>query len=473
MASGADRSQLAVAVVAAAATAVLVFFGTGLHPWWPLLWVAPIPVLAVAPRLSARAAFAAAVAAWLLGGLNMWRYLHTVTRAPAIVTLVILAIPALAVGAAVLLYRRLLLRGNGVAAALAFPAAWVSYEHVLSVVSPHGTFGSLAYNEIDFLPIVQVASVAGVAGISFCVLFFASTVAALLHGPRRTLLAAIAVTFFAAVFAFGVLRLTNAASAPRVKVGLIASDLAENVDPQSEGAETARLLDAYRQHAAELTRRGAQVIVVPEKLGVVLEAGKRSTDAPLTAFAASQRADVVVGVIRVAPPLQFNEARMYSAIGVLTYEKQHMLPPFESRFEPGRSPLVIRKPSGIWGVAICKDLDFPTLGRQYAQRGTGLLLVPAWDFVDDGWLHGRMAVMRGVEGGFTIARAAKQGLLTVSDDRGRILAEQRSAAAPFATLLADAPVRHDVTPYSRFGDWFAWLTVAGLVMLISRSLWPG
>jgi len=100
----------------------------------------------------------------------------------------------------------------------------------------------------------------------------------------------------------------------------------------------------------------------------------------------------------------------------------------------------------------------------------GLLLVPAWDFTLDGWLHGRMAVLRGVESGFTIIRAAKQGVLTVSDDRGRILAQQDAATVPLAYLVATAPVWHDNTLYVRWGDWFAWLNAVGLVaLLFSRA----
>jgi apolipoprotein N-acyltransferase len=112
------------------------------------------------------------------------------------------------------------------------------------------------------------------------------------------------------------------------------------------------------------------------------------------------------------------------------------------------------------------------LSRQYGKDGTGLMLVPAWDFGDDDWLHDRMAVMRGVESGFSIARAAKEGLLTVSDDRGRVLAEQKSSSAPFATLIANVPVRHDTTLYARLGDWFAWLNV-GLLLVILASLGRG
>src|SRR5262249_14274040 len=121
---------------------------------------------------------------------------------------------------------------------------------------------------------------------------------------------------------------------------------------------------------------------------------------------------------------------------------------------------------GVWGMQICKDMDFPGLSRQYGAKGVGLMVVPAWDFTLDGWLHGRMAVLRGVESGFTIVRTAKQGLLTVSDDRGRVLVQQDATTLRWASLLATAPVRHDATLYARWGDWFAWLNVAGVILLL-------
>ena len=132
-----------------------------------------------------------------------------------------------------------------------------------------------------------------------------------------------------------------------------------------------------------------------------------------------------------------------------------------------------REPSGLWGAAVCKDMDFPNPSRAYGAADLGLLLVPAWDFVDDGWLHDRMAVMRGVEYGFPIARVAKQGLMTVTDDRGRVLAERSSRATrPFSSLIADVPVRHEQTLYARFGDWFAWLCLAAAALCIAAAARP-
>ena len=131
-------------------------------------------------------------------------------------------------------------------------------------------------------------------------------------------------------------------------------------------------------------------------------------------------------------------------------------------FQPGRELALIAQPIGTLGVAICKDMDFTALSRAYGLAEVGLMLVPAWDFTLDRRFHGHMAVMRGVESGFGVVRAAKQGYLTVSDSRGRILAETTSDAAPFATLLAEVPARHDATLYLLLGDWFAWLALAVL-----------
>jgi apolipoprotein N-acyltransferase len=129
--------------------------------------------------------------------------------------------------------------------------------------------------------------------------------------------------------------------------------------------------------------------------------------------------------------------------------------------------------AGTWGVEICKDMDFTQPSRQYGQAGAGLMLVPAWDFVDDYIEHGHIAIMRGVEGGFSVVRSAKRGSIYVSDNRGRILAEVKSDAAPFATLLTTAPAMHDNTLFQLLGDWFAWvmLVIFAFTLVQLIRLW--
>jgi apolipoprotein N-acyltransferase len=67
--------KLLLVIVAGTTTAALLYFGTGLHPIWPLLWFAPVPVIAIAPQLRASQAFALGTVAWFFGQMNLWKHL--------------------------------------------------------------------------------------------------------------------------------------------------------------------------------------------------------------------------------------------------------------------------------------------------------------------------------------------------------------------------------------------------------------
>jgi apolipoprotein N-acyltransferase len=175
--------------------------------------------------------------------------------------------------------------------------------------------------------------------------------------------------------------------------------------------------------------------------------------------------------VHYEPPALYNGALFFQAgRSPIGYDKQHLLPQFEGQLKPGTRPLVFHNGAGTLAAAVCKDMDFPATLRRYGQDGVGLVLVPAWDFKTDDWLHARMAIMRGVEDGFAIARAARNGLLTVSDRYGRVLAYRPSKSAPYATLLAMAPLTGERTLYDDFGDWFAWACLAGLLLLAASLL---
>jgi apolipoprotein N-acyltransferase len=468
----------AVALATVVATSFMIWFGSGLNPWWPLLWFAPLPVLLFAARSSLRGAALTATISWLAGSLNMWHYFSAVLHIPLAILAPILAVPALAFAGTVLLFRALLRKSALWSALLAFPATLVSFEYLLNLASPHGTAGSLSYSQLKCLPVLQLASITGPWGISFLMLLFSSSLALGLHlrrtAPGQALRIAGAGTgVLALALIFGAARLAAPTPQQQVRVGLIASDLPANVGIADEGAETARLFRDYAGRIEELAAAGAQVIVLPEKLGVVADPGDEAANAVFQSLANKTKSTIVVGLLHVTPSARYNEARIYSpGAQELSYDKHHMLPPIESMLRPGTTLALITEPSGTWGMAICKDMDFTPLSRQYGKAGAGLMLVPAWDFDLDRLWHGHIAVMRGVESGFSIVRSAKQGYLTVSDNRGRILAEARSDSASFATLIAVAPAAHDATLYLMLGDWFAWFALAALAFSLAQLYRP-
>jgi apolipoprotein N-acyltransferase len=464
----------ALAVLALAVSAIAWFFGTGLHPIWWLTWIAPLPVLLVAPRLPRWTAWGIAFAALVLGSLNTWSYDRVVT--PLWLSIFILIVPALLFAFIVLAHRAFILRGQALRAVFALPVLYSAVEYLAEFRSVHSTWGNLAYTQMDCLPLIQIASITGIWSISFVVLLFPSAIA-VLFAPRPeaashpTSKAALALTpaIFVVVFGYGFYRLATTPTSPRVTVALISTD--KRLFPQGPAA-----VDLVRDYVAQipaLAAQGAKVVVFPEKIARIKNSDQgdylAQADAILEQAARENHVTILVS-FEHQPNL--HEARLYSPDGLLegTYEKHHMLPPFESHLLPGTARLTFQRPSDDgtarkWGVEICKDMDFPLFARQYSNDGARLMLVPAWDFVADGWLHGRMAILRGVESGFSIARSVKQGILTLSDSRGRVVAQHVTGSAPFDILVGSLPLGSGATFYDRAGDWFAWVNLVFAVLL--------
>ncbi len=458
-------------IAAVVGTAALLWWGTGLEPWWPLMWFAPVPVLLFAQQARVGPAALCAVAGWALGALNLLGYFRQTLGIPLGAVAVIVLVPALAFSASVLLFRALARRGHVGWAAVSFPALMTALEFEFGRHSPHGTVGSLAYSQLRCLPILQLAAVTGPAGITFLVLGFAGVMAVTLRQGRRAMVPASAAgAMLLAIVAWGTWRLARPMSGPTVRVGLVASDQKEHLRLARPGAATERQWEAYRPTVLELARQGAAVVVLPEKLGTVIEPATSETDAFFQALADQARILLVVGMDRtIGGGVAYNEARVYRpGLAVGAYDKEHLLPPFENKYTPGQNLLLLPADAALLGVAICKDLDFPAPANRYGASGVGLLLAPAWDFDVDRLYHGHVAIMRGVESGYSIARAAKQGYLTASDSRGRVLAERPSNEAPFSTLLATVPAGHVSTAYLKLGPAFGDLAVVLAALSLLR-----
>jgi apolipoprotein N-acyltransferase len=258
--------------------------------------------------------------------------------------------------------------------------------------------------------------------------------------------------------------------AQSVTVALIAKDVPMSIYLGPE-EQTLRLLSEYADEVRRVTPAGTQAIVFPEKIGRVSESALAEVDALFSSAAAATHAAIVLGIVRRTPAAAFNSSRFYSPDGKLeaNYDKHHLLPGVEPE-KAGDKRVVLDQPSGHWGMQICKDMDFPKLSREYAVDGVDMLLVPAWDFNLDRWLHSRMAVLRAVENGFALARSSRNGLLTLSDNRGRILAEAATAPDRFVSVTGKIDVAREETFYTRTGDWFAWLCVSAFIALAARTV---
>ncbi|MEU4830130.1 nitrilase-related carbon-nitrogen hydrolase [Streptosporangium sp. NPDC023615] len=453
--TGSRPGRPRVALMAAATTslsAVLLYLGTGLHPVAWLTWLAPLPVLLLAPRVPASLAALTALLAWGAGGLTTWTLQRDRMGLPLPVALLNLLVPALLAVVAVLLFRTLLRRDRPCLAAVSVPATWVSAEYLVPVLTPNGAIWSLAPTQSDLLPVLQLASLTGGWGVTFLVTGLPAALAASRRGRPR--IAAAALVLVALVAGLGALRLGLAhPDGPVRTIALLASRQQGDWAP----ADTPR----GRERLAEVLARlralspGTDMAILPEGGFVTTSDDLPLITRPLAALARDRRLDIVAGVI--VTDANRNTAMVFPAAGGEpgTYLKRHMVPGVES-YTPGDRLLLL--PGA--GVAICKDLDFPSLAREYRRRGAELMLLPAWDFDLDDRQHARTAVLRGVENGFWIARSAANGNLTVSDPYGRVLAETTTTSRAVVTLTATVRTGGTGAFATYGGDWFAWLCLA-------------
>jgi apolipoprotein N-acyltransferase len=440
--------------------------------YWYLLWLAPVPVLLLSFHISAKKAFTISFIAYLIGRLSWLSYLLVVLPLPlAIFSTVLLP---LIFAFIVLLTRRIVLIKQNAWSAFAFPVLWCLFEFLVFKFSSDGTAGSIAYTQSNFLQVIQIASVTGILGITFLVTLFPSAIAvAIYHRHNKKLVKPLAVIFSIVVIPliFGVIRLNNNSySENAITVGLTVLDEKfheETNHPNSEKEfSTANM---YGDAITRLAQQGAQVVLLPEKaLNVTPEFGF-PIKSVLANASTSNHITVIAGYTEfINDSLKMNKASVIANGRILAdYQKVNL---FEgekrSGFVPGNTNATFELQNISSGVAVCKDLDFQDFMRSYDAKHVQIVYVPAWDFIKDGWLHSRMAILRGVENGYAIVRAARQGELTISDYRGKVLYEATTTNNNAASLIASVPLRATKTIYRQLGDWFGYIIVIAAIYFI-------
>ncbi|OUJ67985.1 nitrilase-related carbon-nitrogen hydrolase [Hymenobacter crusticola] len=442
----------------------------GLHPLWWWAWLAPVPLLCLAYGAGTHQARGLTMLAAGIGVSVNAPYFALLMPLPAVgLTLVAQTLAwVFVVGAS----RRLVVRYQAWWTVLAYPVLWTGLDTLEAAVLPDGNWGSLAYAQVAFLPALQLTSVLGVAGLLFVVALVPATLAlALTYGRQlrqgwRAYLLTGLVT--GGTLAYGTSRLQNAPapSGPATTFGLVAID--EGISARTPAVTRATIEQQYARHVAALAAQGAQVIVLPEKIASLPPAQALALQRQLSHLAARQHVWLASGVVEETAPAGRNLLWLFAPTGarVATYQKHYLAPP-ERGLAVGQAYQVRQVAGATTGLAICKDMHFAALGRAYGQRQVAAMLVPAWDFGADRYLAAGMTAVRGVENGYLVVRASRDGLLTVSDAYGRCLGEQVSAPLPGRTLLVRARVGPPLaTAYTHLGNGLGWLCVAGGVGLL-------
>jgi apolipoprotein N-acyltransferase len=143
-------------------------------------------------------------------------------------------------------------------------------------------------------------------------------------------------------------------------------------------------------------------------------------------------------------------------------------------FRPGNRVVVTRlDKERSAGTFVCYEAVVPDLVRQFAREGSQLFV----NVTNDAWFgespapfqHLAMARMRAIENHRYLLRAANNGISAIIDPDGRVVKTIPRNRRTF--LEGHFSFETEMTPYSQYGDVFAWVCLfASVAVLVWQVL---
>ena len=395
--------------------------------------------------------------------------------------------------------------------ALGGAAMWTSSEMLQSRLLTGFPWNLLGSSQIEMLPLVQVASLAGVHGVSFLMVWTSlsllSAVAAILARPalllgwaRDILPAGLCLVFLTVWGLDRIGRMPQGGNPLRIAL------IQPSVDQRLiwEGLEKEQRLTDILGLSREALAHGPDLLVWPES-GV--PQGVKGISKIIRDFVGEAGIPLVFNDTHVRQSEAEGRRKYYNAAFLMdsegrirgTAHKRRLVVfgeyiPFAGTFpflrslipvamdlDAGTVPgfLEMEHPPIAAGVLICFEDAFPSLARDAARKRPGFLL----NLTNAGWFgrsraqwqQTRGAAFRAVECGLPLVRCANNGITCSIDPAGRI-DTGRVDTLPHphgpgyriveVTPRGDAPP----TPYLKWGDAFGWTCLFVSLSLLTGSM---
>lgn len=392
---------------------------------------------------------------------------------------------------------------SGFIATLIFPLAWTAIEFIGFQFSPFGTWGSLAYTQYGNLPLMQIASITGIYGLTFLITWFASVINWVWEQKfdwykiRKGV--AIYVGAIVAILLYGGMYLTFfSPKSNEVKVAGIQSDIAEeilkpvvdkiNAGDLSRGVwdiyftKTNIIVDDLFTKSQIAVKGGAKIIAWSENPVMIRKEEESKFIEKGQNFAKKEQVFLVLNYSinlsddpKKAPAEKFWSDRTViigsSGEVLSTYRKTILVPGFEATLAVSGNDQakVVDTPYGRITSLICFDNDFPSfVRRQIGGKDVDILFDPSGDWKGLEPFHTNMMAYRAIENGFSVVRITNLGLSATFDYQGRTLATMDYFKTKDKVFTAYVPEKGVRTIYSQIGDVFAWTTIVSLIAIIGR-----
>jgi apolipoprotein N-acyltransferase len=381
---------------------------------------------------------------------------------------------------------------------LGAPFLWVATELLRVHTFFEFPWCLLGYSQQPFLPVIQIASVTAVYGVSFVLVASSALVAiALVAPPARRgalagLVALVGLTWGLGAWALG----RPLHETGRITVGLVQGGVRQEDKwlPENAWSNVGRHLELTREAA----RRGARLVVWPESAVPFLYDEEPGLAEQLQETVRRDGIYLYFGNDdREAPPAGriFVGAKLLDPKGeiIARYRKMHLVPfgeyvPLQAvftlggrvaaklvreiaDFSPGTEAVTGEVAGHRIGGYICYEAIFPGLVRRFAADGAELFV----NITNDAWYgqtsapyqHLAMAAFRAVENRRYMVRAANTGFTAVVDPWGRVLEPTRLFDR--TVLVREVPFVAETSFYTRHGDLFARACAAVAFALLAAT----
>ena len=277
-----------------------------------------------------------------------------------------------------------------------------------------------------------------------------------------------------------------------MRVGLIQG----NVE-QAEKWDAARarvIFEDYLRMTRQALGEGAELVVWPESATPFFFEEDRAGADQIRTIARQARVPILLGsdqIERGASDKYYNSAFLVRADGTTggVYRKMHLVPFGEyvpkkrllfspsplveavSDFSAGDTAALLPVGGHLISAAICYEIVYPDLIRQFVRGGSELLAT----ITNDAWFgrtsapyqHFAQASMRAIEEGRYLVRSANTGISGIVDPYGRVVG-QTEIFQP-AVVVGEARFLTVSTFYARHGDIFAYASVVMTIAMLALA----
>lgn len=478
------------------------------HPL--VAWVALVPLFGLAAARDPRTSFKLGWFAGICHGLTLLYWIVYVINhygsLPFVVSLAVcfLLVAYLAIYPALFCATLSWLRERRLPWLLLSPFLWVSLELAKSKLLTGFPWENLGYSQYRWLPLIQIAEITGVYGLSFAVVLGNAALFHLLARRKRRwkssadllpFLSAVGLVFGLYIFGTWKLGMVEDQTGPAFQVAMVQGNIAQ--ENKWDPAFQKSTLRRYFRLTREVVKDDPQLLVWPETATPFYFQADTENRKALLQKVRQWKVPLLFGSPAYGRPQ--GDLRLYNRAYLLDessrivgyYDKIHLVPFGEyvplkrmlffvdklvqatGDFASGGSPELLPLPPARLGVLICYEAIFPELNRRLVAGGANLLV----NITNDAWFgrssapyqHLSMATFRAVENRVPVVRCANTGISAFIDRRGRIL--QATGLFEEAALSAEIQLGGGRTVYCRYGDWFALGSLAVCATGFLLGLW--